>query len=204
MDALIILATSETTILYQIHKIQKTPQRNNFKSQTNVEMEKRKDKIKLPPLPSPKPFIPLLKPVKVPAEKDARGETISVVVRIRPFSTLEKIVKSNGKDLITLDPTPPNHVRGPSGKRHRNLCFAFDRVLDEDVDQQMVYEATSKNLLSGLLEGFNATVFAYGTFLPPEAYMNRGNRMRKDIYSNGNFDRSRNHFANFARLVQTD
>jgi len=93
-------------------------------------------------------------------------ENISVNVRIRPFNIVEKIVASNGLDLVTLDPSPPSSqtIKGvPGTKRHRNLCFAFDRVFDEDVDQQQVYETTTKPVLAGLLSGYNATVFAYGT-----------------------------------------
>ena len=38
----------------------------------------------------------------------------------------------------------------------------FDRVFGHGVMQQDVYEATVKPLLNGVLEGYNATVFAYG------------------------------------------
>jgi hypothetical protein len=38
----------------------------------------------------------------------------------------------------------------------------FDRVFDENTSQSDVYEATTKNLLDSVLDGYNATVFAYG------------------------------------------
>lgn len=38
----------------------------------------------------------------------------------------------------------------------------FDRVFDENTTQQDVYEATTKSLLDSVLDGYNATVFAYG------------------------------------------
>ncbi|KAJ7798657.1 glycosyl hydrolases family 31-domain-containing protein [Mycena olivaceomarginata] len=38
----------------------------------------------------------------------------------------------------------------------------FDRVFDNKARQQDVYEATAQRLLQGLLNGYNATVFAYG------------------------------------------
>jgi kinesin family protein 18/19 len=38
----------------------------------------------------------------------------------------------------------------------------FDRVFDENITQSDVYEATTRNLLDSVLDGYNATVFAYG------------------------------------------
>lgn len=51
---------------------------------------------------------------------------------------------------------------GPSGKRVKDQTFGFDRVFDENTTQGDVYEATTRNLLDSVLDGYNATVFAYG------------------------------------------
>lgn len=50
----------------------------------------------------------------------------------------------------------------PQGKRVKDVRFGFDRVFDENCTQQEVYECTTRDLLGGVLDGFNATVFAYG------------------------------------------
>ena len=50
----------------------------------------------------------------------------------------------------------------PNGKKVKDQIFAFDRVFDENTSQTEVYEATTKNLLDSVLDGYNATVFAYG------------------------------------------
>ena len=50
----------------------------------------------------------------------------------------------------------------PGGKRVKDQTFGFDRVFDENTNQADVYEATTKNLLDSVLDGYNATVFAYG------------------------------------------
>jgi hypothetical protein len=61
-----------------------------------------------------------------------------------------------------FDPPEDNPVQRfsrsvvPQGKRTK------DRVFDENTTQQDVYEATTKGLLDSVLEGYNATVFAYG------------------------------------------
>lgn len=49
-----------------------------------------------------------------------------------------------------------------AGKKVKDQIFAFDRVFDENANQTEVYEATTKNLLDSVLDGYNATVFAYG------------------------------------------
>jgi kinesin family member 18/19 len=51
---------------------------------------------------------------------------------------------------------------GPNGRRSRDQTFGFDRVFDENTTQGDVYEATTRNLLDSVLDGYNATVFAYG------------------------------------------
>lgn len=51
---------------------------------------------------------------------------------------------------------------GPNGRRSKDQTFGFDRVFDENTSQGDVYEATTKNLLDSVLDGYNATVFAYG------------------------------------------
>lgn len=48
------------------------------------------------------------------------------------------------------------------GKRVKDQTFGFDRIFDENTTQGDVYEATTKNLLDSVLDGYNATVFAYG------------------------------------------
>ncbi|XP_023715560.1 kinesin-like protein KIF19 isoform X3 [Cryptotermes secundus] len=40
--------------------------------------------------------------------------------------------------------------------------YVYDAVFGEDSTQDMVYEATSRGLVLGVLMGYNATVFAYG------------------------------------------
>lgn len=40
--------------------------------------------------------------------------------------------------------------------------FAFDRIFDDNATQTDVYEGTTKHLLDSVLDGYNATVFAYG------------------------------------------
>jgi kinesin family protein 18/19 len=50
----------------------------------------------------------------------------------------------------------------PQGKRVKDQAFMFDRVFDDNTTQNDVYESTTRGLLDSVLDGFNATVFAYG------------------------------------------
>ena len=67
-----------------------------------------------------------------------------------------------------FDPPEDNPVQKfsrsvvPSGKRVKDQTFGFDRIFDENVTQGDVYEATTRPLLDNVLDGYNATVFAYG------------------------------------------
>ena len=40
--------------------------------------------------------------------------------------------------------------------------FQFDRVFDQDSQQQELFETCTKNLVLGCFSGYNATVIAYG------------------------------------------
>lgn len=50
----------------------------------------------------------------------------------------------------------------PNGKRVKDQTFAFDRIFDQNASQGEVYESTTRSLLDSVLDGYNATVFAYG------------------------------------------
>lgn len=94
---------------------------------------------------------------------------ILVAVRCRPLSMQEKlmggnaIVKVSDNRLVILeDPqttAADDYLRINKSKERR---FFFDEAFDECAGQQHVYERTTKFLISSVLQGFNATVFAYG------------------------------------------
>ncbi|WFC97679.1 tubulin-dependent ATPase kip3 [Malassezia yamatoensis] len=53
------------------------------------------------------------------------------------------------------------HLHG-NGRRARDVRYAFDRVFPPSTTQQEVYQGTVEPMLTGILSGFNASVFAYG------------------------------------------
>ena len=58
----------------------------------------------------------------------------------------------------------------PQGKRVKDQTFMFDRVFDENTSQSDVYESTTKGLLDSVINGYNATVFAYGATVVVERH----------------------------------
>ncbi|KAF2875862.1 P-loop containing nucleoside triphosphate hydrolase protein [Massariosphaeria phaeospora] len=82
---------------------------------------------------------------------------------------IRPVIKVVDERCLIFDPPEDNPVQrfsrsliGPSGKRVKDQTFAFDRVFDESTTQGDVYESTTKPLLDSVLDGYNATVFAYG------------------------------------------
>ena len=105
--------------------------------------------------------------------------SIRVTVRIRPLNEQELCQPLGGEyilrvindHVVTFDPPPEStkHISGnrtsvktSSQRRYKDLKYAFDVVLDENSSQQEAYEASTKGLIDSVLDGFNATVFAYG------------------------------------------
>ena len=89
-----------------------------------------------------------------------------VAVRMRPLWQKEDdagdhrcVSVLQGKVVNVTDPWY-DEVLNPN--RQKEKRYAFDIVFDDDVGQLEVFEKTSKGLVSGVLDGYNASVFAYG------------------------------------------
>ncbi|KAL5343303.1 P-loop containing nucleoside triphosphate hydrolase protein [Aspergillus crustosus] len=81
---------------------------------------------------------------------------------------LRSIIKVIDDRCLVFDPPEDNPVHKfsrsvvPQGKRVKDQTFAFDKIFDQNASQGEVYESTTRNLLDSVLDGYNATVFAYG------------------------------------------
>ncbi|WFD33677.1 tubulin-dependent ATPase kip3 [Malassezia cuniculi] len=53
-------------------------------------------------------------------------------------------------------------ANGTGARRARDVRYAFDRVFPPETGQRTVFAGTVEPLLDGVLQGFNASVFAYG------------------------------------------
>ncbi|KAE8146434.1 P-loop containing nucleoside triphosphate hydrolase protein [Aspergillus avenaceus] len=81
---------------------------------------------------------------------------------------IRSIIKVIDDRCLVFDPPEDSPVQKfsksvvPNGKRVKDQTFAFDRLFDQNASQGEVYESTTRTLLDSVLDGYNATVFAYG------------------------------------------
>ncbi|WVW83912.1 hypothetical protein I302_105934 [Kwoniella bestiolae CBS 10118] len=71
----------------------------------------------------------------------------------------------DNRELDFDKPQDPNENRRGApmaGRRYKNRKYVFDQVFTMEASQEEVFERTAKPLLAGVLDGYNATVFAYG------------------------------------------
>lgn len=93
----------------------------------------------------------------MPPKSNAK-EAVKVSVRLRPMS--EKETKAGFKKIVEIDKkTATVRIQNP---QNQTITFTFDYGFPEDCTQEEVYEATAAPIVSGVLEGFNGTIFAYG------------------------------------------
>ncbi len=108
-------------------------------------------------------------------------ENMVVVVRVRPlnnkeieFSNIETIKVTNHDTITLLDPLE-HKGQDESTKNRREQQYTFDHAFNKHSTQEEVYMNTSNKLLKGLLEGFNATILAYGASGAGKTYSMVGN-----------------------------
>ena len=100
----------------------------------------------------------------------ADGALASPIKSADQHSSLREVVKIVDDRILMFDPeekeknraAPERGFLAPGTRKCKDKRFMFDRVFDSDARQIDVYEATAKPLLDGFLDGYNATVFAYG------------------------------------------
>ena len=109
--------------------------------------------------------------------------SIQVAVRIRPFSPAElqkgkendqfyipkQTVQLLDEKVIIFDPihkntNPENRLaRLATSKRYnKDIKYGFDRVFDMNSTQQHIFQQLCQPLLLDLMNGYHATIFAYG------------------------------------------
>ncbi|GIQ84752.1 kinesin-like protein [Kipferlia bialata] len=114
-----------------------------------------------------------------------KASNFTVAVRVRPENEEEKngrhynVIKVTNDHLLVFDPpesggsdgmmarpqsAPPLRPRTSTGRQRKakDQPFAFDVVFDENATQKEVFTGTALPLVGFVLEGYNATMFAYG------------------------------------------
>lgn len=132
------------------------------------------------------------KPTKMNLETKFNKNNMIVAVRSRPlskreldFSNISTITISNREVVTVMDPLEYNYssegqmylneekqMTITKSKEHQ---FAFDFAFDEKASQEEVYHYTTEMLLKNVIDGFNATVLAYGATGSGKTYTMVGN-----------------------------
>lgn len=97
----------------------------------------------------------------------AGQSNILVAVRVRPILKQDHSKKNcirvlDGKVIVILDPAAGDKMDVLRANRSREKHYAFDHAFEPSTTQESVYQHTAKFLVHGVLDGYNATVFAYG------------------------------------------
>ncbi|XP_011299424.1 kinesin-like protein KIF18A [Fopius arisanus] len=106
------------------------------------------------------------------------GTSIKVIVRVRPHNDREQqdnhrtVIKVVDEKMLIFDPKVeenPFFYRGVAQKgrdllkkQNKELQFIFDHVFDMSCSNEEVFNGTTREIISDLLEGYNCSVFAYG------------------------------------------
>lgn len=101
-----------------------------------------------------------------PVVKTFKKNEMVVAVRCRPFNNREKdyndmnVIKIDSGSIVTVMDIMKNEEANRNKVKEQQ--YAFDYAFDRDASQSTVYESTTQFLLKDVVEGFNATVLAYG------------------------------------------
>ncbi|NP_001026099.1 kinesin-like protein KIF18B [Gallus gallus] len=119
--------------------------------------------------------------------------TVAVVVRVRPPTPSERdgaahpVLHVVDQHILVFDPEepggPPGAALPPRGPKHRgkDLKFVFDRVFGEGATQEEVFQHTTREVLDGVLNGYNCSVFAYGATGAGKTYTMLGSEQSPGI-----------------------
>ncbi|XP_039715257.1 kinesin-like protein KIF19 isoform X1 [Pteropus medius] len=119
---------------------------------------------------------------------DSKDQQLMVALRVRPISVAELeegatliAHKVDEQMVVLMDPMedPDDILRA---HRSREKSYLFDVAFDFTATQEMVYQATTKSLIKGVISGYNATVFAYGPTGCGKTYTMLGTDREPGIY----------------------
>ncbi|CAH6776375.1 Kif19a [Phodopus roborovskii] len=120
---------------------------------------------------------------------DSKDQQLMVALRVRPISVAELeegatliAHKVDEQMVVLMDPMedPDDILRA---HRSREKSYLFDVAFDFTATQEMVYQATTKSLIEGIISGYNATVFAYGPTGCGKTYTMLGTDHEPGIYA---------------------
>lgn len=94
-------------------------------------------------------------------KKSSKQETVKVIVRCRPLSSQE-LADGHSKIVHMRPQRGQIELKNPKEQDEPTKDFTFDAIYDENSTQSDLYEETFRDLVDSVLNGYNATIFAYG------------------------------------------
>nr|XP_057915462.1 kinesin-like protein KIF11 isoform X2 [Doryrhamphus excisus] len=94
-------------------------------------------------------------------KRDEKGRNIQVVVRCRPFNTMER---KSSHSVVDCDPNRKEVIMRTGGvvDKASRKTYTFDMVFGPAAKQIEVYRSVVCPILDEVIMGYNCTVFAYG------------------------------------------
>ncbi|XP_054655258.1 kinesin-like protein KIF11 isoform X2 [Dunckerocampus dactyliophorus] len=94
-------------------------------------------------------------------KRDEKGRNIQVVVRCRPFNTMER---KSSHSVVDCDPNRKEVIMRTGGAvdKASRKTYTFDMVFGPAAKQIEVYRSVVCPILDEVIMGYNCTVFAYG------------------------------------------
>ncbi|CAN1184371.1 Kinesin-like protein KIN-8B [Linum perenne] len=115
--------------------------------------------------------------IRAPATKKAT--TLTVAVKCRPLAERERgrdIVRFSDRNEVTvLDPDLSKDYLDRVQHRTKEKSYCFDHAFGPDSANSEVYATCISSVISGVVQGLNATVFAYGSTGSGKTYTMVGN-----------------------------
>lgn len=117
------------------------------------------------------------------SEETTKSKGVDIFLRIRPSINPSGYIFLDDIDENQLVFKVPQEDRGIVNNSRTNYAFNFNRILDENTNQDQVFKAIGIPAVNNVFQGYNSTVFAYGqtgsgkTFTMtggPERYADRG------------------------------
>ncbi|KAK9284337.1 hypothetical protein L1049_023508 [Liquidambar formosana] len=103
--------------------------------------------------------------IRAPATK--KTTTLTVAVKCRPLTKRERgrdIVRViDNKEVLVLDPDLSKDYLDRIQNRTKEKTYCFDHAFGPDCTNLDVYKRSISSTISGVIQGLNATVFAYGS-----------------------------------------
>eukprot|EP00605_Chrysophyceae_sp_TOSAG23-4_P001917 GSChrysophyteH1.ASY1.ANO1.2115.1 assembled CDS len=95
-------------------------------------------------------------------ERVERQSNFKVVVRVRPPLPRELSGEVPFQNIIAIDGREQAITITTNSGAYASHSYVFDHVYDPSSSQKKVYETTARGIVDSALQGYNATIFAYG------------------------------------------